>query len=68
MAEIEKRIDDAGIFIKEIDLFGYRADVFESNDKEMISILWNDGVYVYWIISNYEIDTVIEIAKSVKTP
>jgi len=59
-------IDSESVLIENVDINGYEGSVIEHTSKNEISIVWNDGEYVYHInTQSKEIDYLLSIAKTV---
>lgn len=59
-------VDNEAVVIQKIEIHGYEAIIFQSASKSEKALLWNDGVYVYHIITVGTIDDLILLAKSIE--
>ena len=67
LSDMEKFIDSKEVVVEEIDIDGLEGFVILYNNKPGLSIVWNDGEYVFQTItSNIGLDEMMTYCKSVK--
>ena len=59
-------VDNDGIVIQHTNIHGLDAVVIESISKNEISIVWNDGVNAYCVISQGTLEELLILAQSVR--
>ncbi len=59
-------IDNDATIIAYTEIHGYEAIIFQYVSKEQIALVWNDGVYVYSVLTYGTTDDLISLAKSIE--
>lgn len=59
-------VDNEAVIIDKISIHEYEAIIFQSATKEEKALIWNDGVYIYRIVTIGTIDDLISLAKSIE--
>lgn len=63
----QKFFDSEGALVSERGFDGYVAQVITYKDKQEVQFIWNDGEYVYTLLSiTLSVDDMVEIARSVQ--
>lgn len=64
--ENDINVDNEAIVLEKIDIHGYEAIVFQSATKDEKFILWNDGLYIYFVVSVGTVNELISLAESIE--
>lgn len=59
-------VDNNAIILDHIIINGYEGILFQSKIKDEKSLIWNDGIYVYCIVTVGTIDELIELSESIE--
>ena len=59
-------VDNEALVLEIIDIHGYEAIIFQFVSKEEKVLLWNDGLYVYYIVTVGTVNNLISLAESIE--
>ena len=59
-------VDNEAIVLEKIIIHGYEAIIFESTTKDEKILLWNDGLYVYYIVTAGTVNDLVSLAESIE--